>query len=169
MLLSRVVDKKKNYSVIVALIIAVIGGGVAAKNILEGKSAVSYASREQQLIVLINNYRVAHHLNRVTLSTGLSRSAREHSEDMLRNGYFDHRGFPQRVRKYRHASYVGENISWGTGDFGKPKGTLSLWQSSPPHKKILLTARFTRVGVGMVSGTFFGQGNAVITTANFSN
>lgn len=169
MILSRVMNKKRNYSVIVALIIAVIGGGVAAKNILEGKSAVSSASREQQLIVLINNYRVSHHLHRVTLSNGLTLSARAHSRDMLANGYFDHRGFPQRVRKYRHASYVGENIAWGTGDFGEPSGVLSLWRSSPPHKKILLTARFTRVGVGIASGTFFGQSDAVLTTANFSN
>lgn len=162
-------NRKRNYSAIVALIIAVVGGGIAAKNILEGRTAVNYASREQQLIVLINDYRSAHHLGKLIMNTQLGLSANEHSRDMLRKGYFDHRGFPQRVRKYRNASYVGENISWGTGGFGKPDGVLSLWRSSPPHKKVLLTARFTRIGVGMVEGKFFGQNGAVITTANFSN
>lgn len=165
-----IMDKSpKNLSIIIALLIAIVGGSIVAKNILEGKTASTTASKEQQLVVLINNYRKTHHLKALTINPGLSSAAREHSQDMLDKGYFDHRGFPQRVRKYRNANYVGENIAWGTGGYGDPSGVLSLWRSSPEHNKIMLTARFSHVGVGMISGTFSNQRNAVVTTADFSN
>lgn len=102
------------------------------------------------------------------MSVGLTRAAVEHSQDMINRDYFDHSGFPQRVRRYKAASYLGENIAYGSGGFAQPSGILSLWRASPPHKKILLTAKFRQVGIGMATGDLFGQ-TETATTADFSS
>lgn len=156
--------------ILLAMFIAIIVGGVVAKHILEGTSGVvSARTHEAEVVKLINKYRIAHHLHILTPSNALHASALEHSQDMVANSYFDHRGFPERVRRHRNATLVGENIAYGGGQYGTPSGTLTLWKNSPPHNKVLLTAKFRRVGVGVVIGVFLGTSDAVVTTANFSS
>lgn len=184
----------KNVSVAAALVVALVGGGYAAKSLVEGGAATNQAVAlscpgaapgwkggvsgakiltthpvtETRLLTLINNYRVANGLKKVTLSVNLGYAARFHSADMQKKGYFDHGLFSQRLARYTPSQCIGENLAWGTGDFGRGPGILSLWKSSPAHRKVLLTPGFTRVGIGVRTGMFMGQKNATIATVDFS-
>jgi uncharacterized protein YkwD len=145
-------------------------GGVLAKNLIEGNTTTTVnMTKEQQMIVLINNYRQSHNLRKLTMNVGLRTAARLHSQDMLARGYFDHRGFPDRVRRHHQSYFVGENIAFGNGGSGTAKGVMYLWQNSPPHKAILLTAGWKKVGVGIATGTYDGANDVSMTTADFSS
>ena len=63
---------------------------------------------------------------------------------------------------------VGENLAWGGSRRGSPRATLVAWLRSPEHRANLLRAGWTRVGIGLVRGTFLGNGGATVVTADFA-
>ncbi|HXN54871.1 MAG TPA: CAP domain-containing protein, partial [Myxococcales bacterium] len=50
-----------------------------------------------------------------------------------------------------HAKRVNsaQNIGWATGPFATPAAMVQAWMHSPPHREIILTARFRDMGVGV--------------------
>jgi uncharacterized protein YkwD len=75
---------------------------------------------------------------------------------MLRRDYFAHGNFPGRMAAFHvSGSTAGENLAWGSG----PYGTAGA---------VLLRASFTRIGLGVVRGTFLGTGDATVVTADFA-
>lgn len=179
---------------------ALVVGGYAANDLLEGNSAelnssgvsqcaghangwtghitgvkipATRAVTETRVIVLINDYRKAHGLHTVTASPALAEAARYHDSDMKARNYFEHfrpgETFPARLARYSPAQCIGETMTFGTGGFGNAAGIVSLWRSSPPHRAILLTPLYRKVGVGILTGNIMGQANATLATADFSN
>ena len=139
----------------------------------QAASKVSYkSSSETQVLSLINQIRAQHNLSKLTMNSSLRSAAKAHSTDMLSNGYFEHDGptesWDTRVSRYLKSSMVGENIAWGQGSFGSAQGIVTQWMQSPPHRAIILTAGFKRIGISLASGTYNGTPGAVMATADFA-
>jgi uncharacterized protein YkwD len=111
-------------------------------------------------------------------SAALDHSARQHSLEMGRVGYFDHpsangTSFWKRIRRYYTAqgySYwsVGENLLWASPS-ESAAGAMKLWIASPPHLKNLLATQWRQVGVSAVTvagapGVYNGRRVTIITT-----
>jgi uncharacterized protein YkwD len=60
------------------------------------------------------------------------------------------------------------NFSWGIGPFALTATIVREWLASPEHRANLLHAGWTRIGIGVSSGTFLGNTGASIVTADFA-
>jgi uncharacterized protein YkwD len=104
------------------------------------------------------------------LSSKLTRSALEHSQDMARHNQFDHEGTDGSTPAQRatRAGYVwrtvGENIAAGATS---AEEVMEGWLASPGHCENLMDPRFTETGIGYVvdarseSGVYWTQMFAV--------
>jgi uncharacterized protein YkwD len=128
---------------------------------------------EQNMLGLVNTYRVQHGLAPLQQSTALMRAAREHSRDMAENDYFDHtsqsgEAFFQRLTRFGyHWTSAGETIAQASGltsDDDAAVEAVSLWRHSPPHNKILLTGSFKAVGIGAWCSADDGGGSTCTFT-----
>jgi uncharacterized protein YkwD len=63
---------------------------------------------------------------------------------------------------------IGENIAWGTGDYGTPRSTMNGWLHSEGHRENILTAAYTDLGIGYVPNqTFQGYSGATLWSQEF--
>lgn len=142
-----------------------------------GHSEKALPSLNHQVIAAVNRFRVAHGLAALRESSALDGSARQHSLEMGRLGYFAHSShdgtaFWKRIQRFYPAkghSYwsVGENLVWASPSLSVA-GAMKDWISSPPHLRNLLTARWRDVGVSAVRvvdapGYFHGMSVVIIT------
>jgi uncharacterized protein YkwD len=117
----------------------------------------------------MNDARTAHGLRPLHVDATLRTAAQSHSVDMLRRGYFAHGDFPGRMVAFHvNGPVAGENLAWGSGAYGQPQTIVREWLASPEHRANLLRPGFTRIGIGIVRGTFLGAGGATIVTADFA-
>lgn len=133
-------------------------------NLTEAQRRVAFDGQERIMLDLVNSFRRRNDLNTLLPHALLAQVSREHSRDMLVNDYFAHEspttGSPfQRIERanieYRTA---GENLAWGMPDaIGAHHGLLN----SPGHRRIIETAAFTHLGIGIVerhyTQKFIGQ------------
>jgi uncharacterized protein YkwD len=110
----------------------------------------------------MNSVRAAHHLPSLHVNRALARAARSHSSEMARRGQFSHGAFEQRLRSYTGSRVIGENLAWMQRCDGHK--TVSMWLNSPPHRQVMLTRAFRRIGVGHRSG-----GRGCFITADFAS
>jgi uncharacterized protein YkwD len=47
---------------------------------------------------------------------------------------------------------VGETLAWGRGSLATPEAIVAAWLESPPHRRVLLEARYRDVGIGVTTG-----------------
>jgi uncharacterized protein YkwD len=142
------------------------------------RSERSLRTVNQGVLAAVNRLRVAHGLEPLRESAALDRSARQHSLEMGRRGYFGHSSadgtvFWRRIRSYypaRGHSYwsVGENLVWEAPSLSAG-GAMKLWIASPPHLKNLLARRWRQIGVSAVGvarapGVYGGRQVTIITT-----
>ncbi|WP_077624320.1 CAP domain-containing protein [Sediminibacillus massiliensis] len=112
---------------------------------------------EQEVVELTNEERAKNGLSPLKIDNELSKVAREKSSDMAENGYFSHNsptyGSPFDMMKQFGISYntAGENIAKGQRS---PEEVVEAWMNSEGHRKNILNADFTHIGVGYVE-----QGN----------
>lgn len=57
---------------------------------------------------------------------------------------------------------IGENIAWGTGQYGTPRQTMNSWLNSPEHLQNILGSAFRDLGIGYLAGQSF-QGTTGVT------
>jgi len=156
---------------------------VAAALLADSALATSRSERNlqtlnHQVLAAVNKFRASRGLVALHESAGLDRSARQHSLEMGRLGYFAHSSadgtvFWRRIQHYYSAqghSYwsVGENLLWESPSVGAA-GAMELWIASPPHLKNLLTPQWRQLGVSAVRvvgapGVFQGRTVTIITT-----
>jgi uncharacterized protein YkwD len=114
---------------------------------------------EWHIQFLTNQQRNIHRLRQFEVSAGLSEVAREHSRDMLRRGYFDHRGSDgstPRGRVERRGldfALVAENI-YSTADGGTDPADLASamvagWMKHEGHRRNILDPALKTLGVGV--------------------
>ncbi|QVY60027.1 CAP domain-containing protein [Cytobacillus gottheilii] len=125
----------------------------------QAKSQVS--AFEQQVLDLTNAERAKYGVPALKLDTELSKVAREKSNDMKAKGYFDHNsptyGSPFDMMKQFGISYktAGENIAMGQRS---PQEVVTAWMNSEGHRKNILNANFTHLGVGhLADGNYWTQ------------
>jgi uncharacterized protein YkwD len=159
-------------SVAAALMFAAVAGGVLSRSLLHSGAASTQAT-QTQVLVLFNQQRAAHGLKPLSIDAKLTQAADAHSADMLRRGYFAHDG-PQekwdaRIRRYVKRQLVGEILSEGSGQYATPAGMVKAWMNSPEHRRIILTPDLRLVGLGVATGSYAGQDDVAMATADFSS
>jgi len=95
---------------------------------------------------LISDFRAQHHEGRVKSDATLKRIAQDQANAMASKAVMDHDvlgPFNRRVAP-ANAGRAAENIAYGYESFEK---TLGQWIDSSEHRKNLLLARATRVGI----------------------
>jgi uncharacterized protein YkwD len=107
---------------------------------------------EQNVYRLVNEYRVAHNLSRLTQDPVIIQQARKHSEAMANKAIpVSHSGFKERVREigkkipYR---FIGENVAVNQGYENPADIALRGWLESPEHKNNI-EGSFTLTGIGV--------------------
>ena len=116
---------------------------------------------EKEVIRLVNVERAKAGLKALTEDWELSRVARFKSQDMRDNNYFSHTspvyGSPFDMIKNFGITYrsAGENIARGQKT---PQAVVNAWMNSSGHRKNILNASYTKIGVGYVAdGNYWTQ------------
>lgn len=144
------------------------------------RSETTLQALNRQVLAGVNRFRARHGRAPLHESAALDRSARRHSLEMGRLGYFGHSSadgmeFWQRIRHFYPAhgySYwsVGENLVWASPSL-RVGGAMRMWISSPPHLANLLSRRWRQIGisaVGVASAPgVYGHRHVTIITTDF--
>jgi uncharacterized protein YkwD len=111
----------------------------------------------------IARVRARRDLRRLDADDRLSRAARRHAADMVERHYFSHyspagadvadrarrTGYAKRTCSWR----LGEVLAWGVGGRSTAAATVRAWMDSPDHRRILVSDRYSDLGIGTVAGT----------------
>jgi uncharacterized protein YkwD len=88
---------------------------------------------------------------------------------MVAQGYLGHGDFGRRLQSYGvRARAIGENVAWGAGGTVHARVVVAQWMGSSWHRTNLLSREFRRIGIGVVAGSFGGQRQAYLVTADFA-
>lgn len=162
--------RRHGYAVAAAIVIALVGGSYAAKQLLSSGASTSacptaagwrgvrgvrlastHPALERAVLARVNAFRRAHGRSPLVASERLAWAARYHSRDMSRRGVLEHERagetFTQRFGRYSPSTCIAENIASG---FVTARSVVVAWQESPGHRHVLLLAWIRRAGVGMV-------------------
>jgi uncharacterized protein YkwD len=131
---------------IAALLAVSVGLGVALP-----AAPASAKPAEVKMVRTINKIRHAYGLRSLRPASSLFASARHYSRRMMRSDYFGHLSRIPVASRWRAA---GETIEWHSGWRLSPGRAVWRWMASPPHRALLLSRRFTRIGVGRARGRY---------------
>ncbi|WP_272032651.1 CAP domain-containing protein [Oceanobacillus kimchii] len=116
---------------------------------------------EQEVVELTNQEREKQGLQPLELDTELSKVAKEKSQDMQSNNYFDHNspnyGSPFDMMQSFGIDYntAGENIAQGQRS---PEEVVNAWMNSEGHRANILNGDYTHIGVGHIeNGNYWTQ------------
>jgi uncharacterized protein YkwD len=162
----------------VALATLATAGLLTAPAIATTHAETNLLTLNRRVLAAVNRFRVAHHLVPLRESAELDSSAREHSLQMGRLGYFGHSSadgasFWRRIQHYYSSgsySYwsVGENLLWASPRVSAARA-MRMWIASPEHLRNLLAAQWRQIGISAVHvvrapGVFHSLGVTIITT-----
>lgn len=109
-------------------------------------------------VCLIDNVRRAAHRRPLRPNPSLHGVAAGQSSEMVLGNYFGdntrsgltplQRIAATHYRRRTTRVATAQNIGWGTNSLATPAAIVAAWMASPPHRRIMLTARFRDVGVG---------------------
>jgi uncharacterized protein YkwD len=126
---------------------------------------------ERGVLRAINHQRARYGLGAVRASGRLNRAADYHSSEMAYGNYFAHpslngTSMASRVRSYAHRHRVGETLAMLGGHCRRHMGgrVVGMWMNSAPHRTVLLSGGFRRVGVARR-----GAHGACMVTADFAS
>jgi uncharacterized protein YkwD len=156
------VFRTKHISIVFAVVFSVFTLAPAA-------GAATRTSTVSGLLQAVNQTRAAHGLRPLRIDTTLVRAARSHAVEMLRGNYFSHGAFHSRMVAFHvRGPQAGENLAWGNGSYAQPATIIGEWLASPAHRANLLRPGWTRIGIGLATGTFLGNGGSTVVTADFA-
>jgi uncharacterized protein YkwD len=106
----------------------------------------------------------------------LDRSAQGKAEDVLRCDSFSHfacgREFTYWIRESGYIGdqcwHAGENLAWGTGEYGSVRAIFRAWMGSPTHRKNIL-GDYSEAGISLVTGELEGRAGAHVWAAHFGS
>jgi uncharacterized protein YkwD len=151
---------------------------VPAASAAPGHRQTALSPLESGVLVDINAFRRAHHLQPLRINLRLNAAAREHTLEMARDGYFDHASadgseFWKRIQSFYPSSSwrywsVGENLLWSSPRV-TPSKALQMWLGSAEHRANLLNPRWREIGVAAVHeaaapGVYKGLDVTIVTT-----
>jgi uncharacterized protein YkwD len=115
------------------------------------------------LVCEIQRLRARRDLRRLDTDGRLSKAARRHAADMVDRHYFSHYSpagadVADRARRTGYAKRecswrLGEVLAWGVGGRSTAAATVRAWMDSPDHRRILVSTKYSDLGVGTVAGT----------------
>lgn len=106
--------------------------------------------------------------NPLYIDLALTEAARYHSDDMRKNGCFQHEScdgtdtWARIGRYYDDSSYLGENIAYGSSD--AKYTVMTMWMCSSGHRANIMTGDYNEMGGG-VSKDYMTQDFAAGTLA----
>ena len=173
-------NSRRALRVVLASAVLVLTAFVADSALASSRSETILQTLNRQVLASVNRFRAAHGLGALHESAGLDRSARRHSLEMGRLGYFGHSSadgmqFWQRIRhSYPAGGYsywaVGENLVWASPSVSAG-GAMKLWISSPPHRANLLSRKWRQMGIAAVGVVrapgIYGRRRVTIITTDF--
>ena len=126
---------------------------------------------ERGVIRAINHRRTAAGLRKVRAARRLNRAADYHSSEMAYGNYFAHTSrdggtMERRLRSFIRSRDVGETLAMLGGRCPRHIGSrlVGMWMASSSHRAILMSSRFSRVGVARRAGR-----SSCLVTADFSS
>jgi uncharacterized protein YkwD len=133
-------------------------------------------------LCLIDHIRASHHLRPLRRNRELGSVAASQLGAMVHWNYFaDVRpsgltpmALVSATRYPAHAARyaVGQNIGWGSGGYATPASIVAAWMSSPPHRRLILTAAYRDAGAAASASvpSVLGTGGvAAIYALEFGN
>jgi uncharacterized protein YkwD len=125
-------------------------------------TAANLARIRDAILCLHNQIRARRDLPLLKDNLRLRRAAARHSRQMVTKGFFEHttpsgRTMVDRILRSRYVRrdqgwVLGENLAWGTGSLGTPRGAVEAWMDSPGHRANILKRSYRELGVGVVVG-----------------
>ena len=124
-----------------------------------------YSGEENINFHLVNAFRKFHGLNTLRWDERLAETARRHSEDMLKRGYFNHIS-PEGKSPFDRMKDMGityysaaENIAYNYAD---GFASYSGWVNSKGHRDNILYPSYNRLGVGIAcDGSLYATQNFI--------
>lgn len=102
----------------------------------------------------------------------LRKAANEHSAEMVRDRFFGHGDFVERLLESGYADDrwdFGENLAWGAGDISTPQALMTAWLDSPGQRKTILTKGFRHLGIGLKLGLPTDPTVGITVTTDFGD
>src|SRR3954454_2309735 len=126
-------------------------------------TAGDLAQARQATLCLLNAQRRGHGLRAIHADLDLRSAAQGYASTMVRDAFFSHvsPGGSTLLHRVRRTAYpltapsawlIGENIAWGSGTLATPRAIVAAWMRSPGHRRNILRARFTHIGIGITPG-----------------
>jgi hypothetical protein len=111
-----------------------------------------------QVIISVNNQRIANGLNPLIIDAQLMSAAQAKANHMAENEYFSHIGYGKKWSDFiREAGYdyaeAGENLANG---FDNVDDMSIAWMNSPSHRENIVNPGVTETGVGVAYGRLDG-------------
>ncbi len=136
----------------------------------------SAAAQEQTMLCMTNFARAQSGEGELEATAVLAESARDKSRDILECDSFSHyacgREFTYWMRATGYLSAacwkVGENLAYGSGEYGSVRSIFRAWMRSPEHRANIL-GEFSQVGIDLQTGTLSGSGRTSIWTQHFGS
>ena len=134
-----------------------LGAGVLISCVL-GPAATAAGNTSSAIVRRVNDIRTQHGLARLKVTPELSQAAAAHCSEMMAGEGLSHGTLQARLEHYFSAGTYGETIAWmPIGPASGAGAVVRAWMNSPPHRAVLLSRRFDRIGVAAQRGTMGGQ------------
>lgn len=169
----------------ISLLAVLAGAGAAvAANLVAPASAcpnqesrdASVAAQEGTMLCMVNFARTQSGEGTLEASAELAESAREKAADILACDSFSHnacgREFSYWMRQTGYTSApcwrVGENLAWGSGEYGTVRSIFRAWMRSPEHRANIL-GDYSQTGIDLRSGTLEGTAGTRVWAQHFGS
>lgn len=128
------------------------------------------------ILCLLNRRRDAAGLPDLQRNKKLQKAAQRHNDRMDGTGCFAHECPGEPALDARLDDYltgglsrwgIGENVAWGSGEYGTPEAIVEAWMNSPGHRANILSRSYRHIGIGISYGTPSGGGDGATYTTDF--
>jgi len=133
-------------------------------------------AQEQAMLCMTDFARAGAGLGELADAAELDRSALDKAEDVIRCDSFSHfacgREFTYWIRAAGYIGeqcwHAGENLAWGSGEYGSVRAIFRAWMSSPTHRQNIL-GDYSQLGIALTTGSLEGHQAARVWAAHFGS
>lgn len=138
--------------------------------------AAPTADQEQTMECMVNFARRQAGLGELANADALTQSAHDKALDILSCDSFSHsacgREFTYWMKETGYMSTpcwrVGENLAWGTGEYGSVRSIFTAWMRSPDHRANVL-GDFDETGLSLQVGALEGNSGTRVWAEHFGS
>lgn len=133
-------------------------------------------TQRQAMLCMTNFARANAGLGPLAEAGELDRSAASKAGDVLQCDSFSHFACDREFTYWiREAGYIGEgcwhageNLAWGSGEYGSVRAIFQAWMNSPTHRKNIL-GDYDQVGIALLAGDLEGHRGARVWVSHFGS